>query len=196
MMRRYRLNRVGVPGLVAAMVLLAGGLASPANAQVVQVTRADARNLVGFNLGYFMVNGEDSRVDDDVLLANLNDLAFRDRRFQQLDLRWRVAVRRQQLPRDWRRRWLLSAHRDIGLPRLRERQRQRNRAGPQAQASCRYRPPFASCRWDAAPRSNPISGAASASSTGATPSRVSSSISRTARFFASSTRRMARPSGR
>ena len=76
MMRRYRLNRVGVPGLVAAMVLLAGGLASPANAQVVQVTRADARHLVGFNLGYFIVNGEDSRVDDDVLLANLNDLAF------------------------------------------------------------------------------------------------------------------------
>jgi opacity protein-like surface antigen len=77
MMRRYRLNRVGVPGLVAAMVLLAGGLASPANAQVVQVTRADARHLVGFNLGYFVVTGEDGRVDDDVLLANLNDLAFR-----------------------------------------------------------------------------------------------------------------------
>ena len=41
-----------------------------------QVTRADARNLVGFNLGYFMVKGEDSRVDGDVLLADLNDLAF------------------------------------------------------------------------------------------------------------------------
>ena len=76
MMRRYRLNRVRVPGLVVAMALLVGGLASPASAQVVQVTRADARNLVGFNLGYFMVNGEDSRVDDDVLLADLNDLAF------------------------------------------------------------------------------------------------------------------------
>jgi opacity protein-like surface antigen len=76
MMRRYVLNRAGVPGLVAVMVLLAGALASPANAQVVQVTRADSRNLVGFNLGYFMVKGEDGRVDDDVLLANLNDLAF------------------------------------------------------------------------------------------------------------------------
>ena len=76
MMRRYRLNRVRVPALVAAMVLVVGGLASPASAQVVQVTRADARNLVGFNLGYFMVNGEDSRVDGDVLLADLNDLAF------------------------------------------------------------------------------------------------------------------------
>jgi opacity protein-like surface antigen len=76
MMRRYGLNRVRVPGMVAAMALLVGGLASPASAQVVQVTRADARNLVGFNLGYFMVKGEDSRVDDDVLLADLNDLAF------------------------------------------------------------------------------------------------------------------------
>ena len=75
MMRRYRLNRVRVPGLVAAMLLI-GGLASTASAQVVQVTRADARNLVGFNLGYFMVKGEDSRVDGDVLLADLNDLAF------------------------------------------------------------------------------------------------------------------------
>jgi opacity protein-like surface antigen len=65
-----------VPSVVAALVLLVGGLAAPANAQVVQVTRADARNLVGFNLGYFMVKGEDGRVDDDVLLANLDDLAF------------------------------------------------------------------------------------------------------------------------
>jgi opacity protein-like surface antigen len=59
-----------------ATALFVGGLASPARAQVVQVTRADARNLVGFNVGYFMVNGEDSRVDGDVLLADLNDLAF------------------------------------------------------------------------------------------------------------------------
>ena len=49
---------------------------APASAQVYQVTRADARHSVGFNLGYFMVKGEDGRVDDDVLLANLNDLAF------------------------------------------------------------------------------------------------------------------------
>jgi opacity protein-like surface antigen len=57
-------------------MLLIGGLGSPASAQVVQVTRADAKHLVAFNLGYFMVKGEDSRVDDDVLLADLNDLAF------------------------------------------------------------------------------------------------------------------------
>jgi opacity protein-like surface antigen len=76
MMRRSRLSRVKVLGLVGAVMLLVGGLALPASAQVVQVTRADARNLVGGNLGYFLVRGEDGRVDDDVLLADLNDLAF------------------------------------------------------------------------------------------------------------------------
>jgi len=78
MMKRYWLNRVKVSslGLVAGVTLLVGGLASPVSAQVVQVTRGDARHSVGFNLGYFQVKGEDGRVDDDVLLANLNDLAF------------------------------------------------------------------------------------------------------------------------
>ncbi len=78
MMKRNWLNRVRVSslGLVAGVALLVGGLASPASAQVYQVTRGDARHSVGFNLGYFMVKGEDGRVDDDVLLANLNDLAF------------------------------------------------------------------------------------------------------------------------
>ena len=108
MMRRYRLNRVRVSGLVAAMALLVGGLASPASAQVVQVTRADARHSVGFNLGYFMVNGEDGRVDDDVLSRILNDLAFQVERLQQLDVRRRVALRREQLPRDRRRLRLLQ----------------------------------------------------------------------------------------
>jgi opacity protein-like surface antigen len=78
MMKRNWLNRVRVSslGIVAGVTLLVGGLASPASAQVVQVTRADARHSVGFNLGYFMVKGEDGRVDDDVLLADLNDLVF------------------------------------------------------------------------------------------------------------------------
>jgi opacity protein-like surface antigen len=72
------MNRVRVSslGIVAGVTLLVGGLASPASAQVYQVTRADARHSVGFNLGYFMVKGEDGRVDDDVLLANLDDLEF------------------------------------------------------------------------------------------------------------------------
>ena len=78
MMKRNWLNRVRVSslGFVAGVALLVGGLASPASAQVYQVTRADARHSVGFNLGYFMVKGEDGRVDDDVLLADLSDLAF------------------------------------------------------------------------------------------------------------------------
>ena len=47
-----------------------------ADAQVVRISGSDTRHAVGFNLGYFAVRGEDSRVDDDVLLADLNDLAF------------------------------------------------------------------------------------------------------------------------
>ena len=62
---------------VAATAILAGTLfVAPANAQVYQINRADARNPIGFNLGYFALRGEDSRVEEDVLLANLFDLAF------------------------------------------------------------------------------------------------------------------------
>ena len=53
MMKRYWLNRVRVSslGLVAGVALLVGGLASPASAQVFQVTRADARHSGGFQPG-------------------------------------------------------------------------------------------------------------------------------------------------
>jgi opacity protein-like surface antigen len=81
MMKRNWLNRVRVSslGFVAGVTLLVGGLASPASAQVFQVTRADARHSVGFNLGYFMLRSEGARRDadnDDVLIADLRDLAF------------------------------------------------------------------------------------------------------------------------
>ena len=78
MMKRYWLNRVKSSslGLVAMVTLIVAGLPSPASAQIVQVSRGDARNSVGFNFGYFAVRGEDVRIDDDVLLANLDDLAF------------------------------------------------------------------------------------------------------------------------
>ncbi len=78
MMKRYWLNRVknSSLGLVAGVTLSVAGLPSAASAQIVQVSRGDARNSVGFNLGYFAVRGEDVRIDDDVLLANLDDLAF------------------------------------------------------------------------------------------------------------------------
>jgi len=56
---------------VVATLLLAGA----ANAQA-QISRVESKNAIGFNVGYFAVKGEDSRVDDDVLLADLSSLAF------------------------------------------------------------------------------------------------------------------------
>jgi hypothetical protein len=68
MMKRQWLKivRVLIPGAILAAT------AASASAQVVQVTRGEARHSVGFNLGYFAVKGEDGRVDDDVLVANLS----------------------------------------------------------------------------------------------------------------------------
>jgi opacity protein-like surface antigen len=64
--------------LSAAIVFGSTAVLAPrsAEAQVIRVTRADARNMVGFNLGYFALRGEDSRVDEDVLLADLPSLLF------------------------------------------------------------------------------------------------------------------------
>jgi hypothetical protein len=76
MMTRDWRNGRQASRVIAGVALLVAGLAAPAHAQVFQVTRGDAKHSVGFNLGYFAVKGEDSRVDDDVLLANLDDLAF------------------------------------------------------------------------------------------------------------------------
>lgn len=65
--------------LLFTMLALAAN-AAPAHAQVFQVTRADSRHAVGFNLGYFMVKSLDSRPDTcfqgsdddcDVLVADL-----------------------------------------------------------------------------------------------------------------------------
>jgi hypothetical protein len=56
---------------VATLALVMSALTSAASAQVVQVGRGDARHAIGFNLGYFYVKGVESRVDEDVLLADL-----------------------------------------------------------------------------------------------------------------------------
>jgi opacity protein-like surface antigen len=56
---------------VVAVLLLAGA----ANTEA-QIRRVESRNMLGFNLGFFSVRGEDARVDDDVLLADLSSLAF------------------------------------------------------------------------------------------------------------------------
>jgi hypothetical protein len=65
--------------IIPAMVLVLGGLtAAPADAQVVRVSRADARHTINFNFGYFTLPGAEDRVDDDAIVPNLVDLARRD----------------------------------------------------------------------------------------------------------------------
>jgi hypothetical protein len=66
----------GVRAAGVAALILAGFTAAPASAQVVRVGQSESRNLIGFNIGYFALRGEDSRVDEDVLLADLPDLLF------------------------------------------------------------------------------------------------------------------------
>jgi hypothetical protein len=77
MIKRVWLSGTPVSRLLIAGVVAFGALASSANAQVVRVTRSDAKNSIGFNLGYFAVKGEADRVDGDVLVEDLNSLAFR-----------------------------------------------------------------------------------------------------------------------
>jgi opacity protein-like surface antigen len=71
-------------------ILLLGGAA---NAQA-QISRVEPRHSFGFNLGYFAVKGEDSRVDDDVLLADLPSLAFNidDFNFATFGGEWLVGI--------------------------------------------------------------------------------------------------------
>lgn len=76
MMKRHWLKVARVSSLV---LLGLGAVTTTASAQVVQVTRADARHSIGFNLGYFMVKGQDGRADTcftsnddcDTLIADL-----------------------------------------------------------------------------------------------------------------------------
>src|SRR5262249_3692258 len=80
--------------LVSMASLISVLLPAIANAQVVRVNRGDARNAIGFNVGYFSLRGEDSRVEDDVLLADLNDLAFQVKDFNNVTFggEWLFAV--------------------------------------------------------------------------------------------------------
>jgi len=91
MMNRQGLNRLT---LVAMASLISVLLPAIANAQVVRVNRGDARNAIGFNVGYFSLRGEDSRVAEDVLLADLNDLAFQVKDFNNVTFggEWLFAV--------------------------------------------------------------------------------------------------------
>ena len=69
MMRRIFLNAVAI---VAVYAVLAP---ATADAQITRVS-SDTRHAVGVTFGFFGARGEDSRVADDVLLANLESLAF------------------------------------------------------------------------------------------------------------------------
>src|SRR5919108_6186250 len=71
MMKRHWLKVARAASPVVIMVVMLAASASSADAQIVQVTRADARHSIGFNLGYFSVKGEDGRDEDDTILANL-----------------------------------------------------------------------------------------------------------------------------
>jgi hypothetical protein len=58
------------------LLCAAGLLVSVAARASAQVTRVEPRQSIGFNLGYFAVRGEDSRVEGDVLWEDLSSLAF------------------------------------------------------------------------------------------------------------------------
>jgi outer membrane protein W len=66
-------------GAARALVLTAAALTlapTAARAQIVRVPHGEARQAIGFQLGYFALKGEDSRVAGDVLLEDLPSLAF------------------------------------------------------------------------------------------------------------------------
>jgi hypothetical protein len=76
MMKRQWLHTIFA---VAGLVILTAG---SAGAQVVQVSRGDARQSIGFTFGGFFPVGTDARDDDDTILADLDDLAFQVKDFR------------------------------------------------------------------------------------------------------------------
>ena len=68
------MTRLGT-GLWAVCSVAVLALVAPAGAAA-QVTRVEPRQSVGFNVGYFALRSIDSRVDGDVLFADLDSLAF------------------------------------------------------------------------------------------------------------------------
>ena len=74
MMKRVWLQGVRyATGLAAAAAILAP---VAAQAQIRQVSSSDHRQAIGFTLGGFFPRGEDSRVEGDTLVADLDDLLF------------------------------------------------------------------------------------------------------------------------
>lgn len=64
-----RFRSLSCASLVAVLLLLAGAASAEA-----QIRRVEPTQSIGFNLGYFMLRGEDARPAGDVLLANLFDI--------------------------------------------------------------------------------------------------------------------------
>lgn len=62
--------------VLSVLGLLALVAPATADAQITRVTGNDYRQAVGVTFGWFGVRGEDARVSSDVLLANLDFLAF------------------------------------------------------------------------------------------------------------------------
>jgi opacity protein-like surface antigen len=62
----------------ALLLAVASALLVPAtaDAQITRVSRSDPNHTINFNLGYFLVRAEESRVDGDVLVIDLESLAF------------------------------------------------------------------------------------------------------------------------
>ena len=74
MMKRLWLQGVRyATGLAAAAAILAP---VAAQAQIRQVSSSDHRQAIGFTVGGFLPKGEDSRVDRDTIVADLDDLLF------------------------------------------------------------------------------------------------------------------------
>lgn len=64
-------------GIALAGIIAAGAFApTAAEAQIMRVGQSEPRQSLVFHLGYLGVRGEDSRVDGDTLVANLDGFAF------------------------------------------------------------------------------------------------------------------------
>lgn len=72
------MKRMWKRGATCALGLAAMATLVPAaaEAQITRVSRSESRQSLVFNVGYFAVRGEDSRVDEDTLLVDLESLAF------------------------------------------------------------------------------------------------------------------------
>jgi outer membrane protein W len=89
-----------------------------ANAQITRVSGSDARQAVGVTFGYFGVRGEDARVADDVLLADLEAFAFNIKDFNTGTIggEWLVGVNNfieAGLGVGYQRRTVPSVYRDL-----------------------------------------------------------------------------------